>query len=203
MAPNFNRVGEGGSGTPDTKNLENKGEKRAGSFPPASANPTASAKPSQTEPNRVTASQIETTHQTSQRQVATCRTLYNEERDGPELPRQGPTPRTTSLAPPTAALAASTRPLRLQAAPSVRIFSIKSYSTGSWSITTSSAESRCETFVAARARARVPTFVGVTSDSAVDSLAGRPTCRSIRSFDFRNSKLLACARSIRRSGNCS
>ena len=158
------------AGTPlKTRTRRPRGTLRRRDRPPAPA-----AKSSQTETQQAKSRPL--TRQVSDKSRL-ARTRYNEERDGPELTRQGPTPRSTSLAPPTVALAASTRPSRLQAAPSDRTFSIKSHPTGSWSITTSSAESQREPFVAARARSRVPTFVGVTSDPAVDSSAGGPTGR--------------------------
>ncbi len=64
------KVGEGPPGTPCTNSLVNKGETL---LKPSSTGKTGPVQAGEIETNRGTTSQIETTHRTSQRQVATCR----------------------------------------------------------------------------------------------------------------------------------
>jgi hypothetical protein len=62
------KVGKAPPGTAEANSPQNKGESL---LRPSDAVPRASDPEGETEPNRATTSQIETTHRTSQRQVAT------------------------------------------------------------------------------------------------------------------------------------
>ena len=78
------KVGEAVSRTLLANTCENKTETLLGPFPPGRM---ASGPRDENESNRATTSQIETTHRTSQRQVATGLTR-NDEKSGGALPQR-------------------------------------------------------------------------------------------------------------------